>query len=99
MSKPELEFFAANNIEWIPVAGNVPGLYERILARDSKCGAATRMLLFNPAQTHRQTVSWSMIFGKRCTFWKGRFTIFHSVKTSLRECMPACRRYQCDLRS
>ncbi len=48
MSKPELEFFPASNIEWIPVAGNVPGLYERILARDSKGGVATRMLRFNP---------------------------------------------------
>jgi len=83
MSKPELEFLAANNIEWIPVAGNVPGLYERILARDSKCGVATRMLRFNPGTD---------------TSANG-ITIFHSVKTSLRECMPACRRYQCDLRS
>ena len=48
MSKPELEFFPASNIGWIPVAGNVSGLYERILAQDTKGGIATRMLRFNP---------------------------------------------------
>ena len=42
MSKPELEFFPASNIGWIPVAGNVSGLYERILAQDTKGGIATR---------------------------------------------------------
>jgi len=48
MIKPELEFFPAVSIKWTRVAGNVPGLYERILAQDPETGIATRMLRFNP---------------------------------------------------
>jgi len=48
MSKPELEFTPVGNWEWIPIPGPVPGLSERILARDPKAGVATRMLRFSP---------------------------------------------------
>lgn len=48
MSKPELEFFPAHGVGWTPVPGKVSGLYERILARDSDTGVATRMLRFAP---------------------------------------------------
>ncbi len=48
MSKPEFEFFPATNVDWTPVPGKVPGLYERILAQDSETGVATRMLRFSP---------------------------------------------------
>lgn len=48
MSKPEFEFFSAADVGWTPVSGNVPGLDERILARDPKSGVATRMLRFRP---------------------------------------------------
>ena len=48
MSKPELEFFPVVSMMWTPIAGNVPGLYERILARDAQTGVATRMLRFDP---------------------------------------------------
>jgi hypothetical protein len=48
VSKPEFEFFPVSNIDWVPVPGNVPGLYERILAHDAVNGVATRMLRFSP---------------------------------------------------
>ncbi len=48
MSKPELEFTSVDNVSWAPVPGGVPGLAERILARDSRTGVATRMLRFEP---------------------------------------------------
>ncbi len=48
MSKPEFEFFSAADVGWTPVPGNVPGLDERILARDPTSGVATRMLRFRP---------------------------------------------------
>ena len=48
MSKPELEFFPVVSMKWTQVAGNVPGLYERILAQDAQTGVATRMLRFDP---------------------------------------------------
>ncbi|HEY3110392.1 MAG TPA: cupin domain-containing protein [Chloroflexota bacterium] len=49
MAKPEREFFPVTDIEWTPVGdGSVPGLYERILAKDPQTGLATRMLRFDP---------------------------------------------------
>ena len=49
MAKPEREFFAVNDIEWTPAQGGlIAGLYERILARNSDTGIATRMLRFDP---------------------------------------------------
>lgn len=48
MPKPELEFAAAEHVEWTPCAGDVPGLTERILATDEESGVATRMLRFAP---------------------------------------------------
>ena len=48
MSKPEIEFTPVSNVEWTPVPGNVPGLFERILASDPANGVATRMLRFEP---------------------------------------------------
>lgn len=48
MTKPELEFFAANTIDFTPCAGVVPELTERILAADPTTGHATRILKFEP---------------------------------------------------
>ncbi len=48
MSKSEFEFFAVEQVGWVPIPGKVPGLYERILARDPETGIATRMLRFMP---------------------------------------------------
>ena len=48
MSKPKLEFFAPDDIEWRPVPGNAEGLSERILAADPERGVATRLLRFAP---------------------------------------------------
>jgi hypothetical protein len=48
MKKPELEFFAADDVAWTDVPGGVPGLTERILAVDVSTGVATRMLRFAP---------------------------------------------------
>ncbi len=48
MSKPEFEFFPAADVGWTKCSGSVPGLFERILARDPHRGVATRMLRFSP---------------------------------------------------
>jgi ChrR-like protein with cupin domain len=48
MNKPELEFHSVEDVEWTPVDERVPGLTERILARDDGAGVATRMLRFAP---------------------------------------------------
>jgi hypothetical protein len=48
VSKPEREFFDVATIPWTPVPGRVPGLYERILAKDERTGTATRILRFEP---------------------------------------------------
>lgn len=48
MNKPELEFRPAEEVDWTPVDERVPGLTERILARDDGSGVATRILRFAP---------------------------------------------------
>jgi hypothetical protein len=49
MPKPEREFFPVRDVEWTPAqGGQVPGLFERILATDPENGVATRMLRFDP---------------------------------------------------
>jgi hypothetical protein len=48
MSKPEYEFFPADNVDFTPCAGAVPDLTERILSADSATGVATRILRFAP---------------------------------------------------
>jgi hypothetical protein len=48
VSKPEFEFFPSADVAWTPVPGKVPGLEERILARDPHSNVATRMLRFQP---------------------------------------------------
>ena len=49
MAKAEHEFFPIADVAWTPAQGGlVPGLSERILARDAQTGVATRMLRFDP---------------------------------------------------
>lgn len=48
MSKPELEFFPVDTIDFTPCEGKVPALVERVLATDPRAGVATRMLHFPP---------------------------------------------------
>ena len=48
MPKPELEFFDVRHVDWTPANPLVPGLRDRILARDPDTGAATRLLRFEP---------------------------------------------------
>lgn len=48
MAKPEFEFFDVSKVKWTPVEKGVPGLYERVLARDDETGVATRLLKFEP---------------------------------------------------
>ena len=67
MSKPEFEFFPVTEVGWTRCPGDVPGLYERILASDGNSGVATRMLRFEPGtdtsvngtQTH---VFWEEVY-------------------------------------
>ena len=46
--KPEREFFPVTDVAWTPIDPRVPGMTERILARDEKAGVATRILRFAP---------------------------------------------------
>lgn len=48
MPKPHREFFSSQELPWRPVTGAVDGLSERILARDTDSGVATRLLRFAP---------------------------------------------------
>ena len=49
MAKPEFEFFPVSDVAWTPAqGGQVPGLFERILAIEPDTGVATRMLRFDP---------------------------------------------------
>ena len=48
MPKPEFEFFDVATVEWTPADQRVPGLWERILARDEESGVVTRILRFDP---------------------------------------------------
>jgi 4-hydroxyphenylacetate 3-monooxygenase len=48
LTKPELEFFDADEVKWTPVDGGVAGQTERILATDPESGISTRMLRFEP---------------------------------------------------
>ena len=46
MPKPEREFFPVTDVEWTAVTEKVPGLTERILAKESESEAASRILRF-----------------------------------------------------
>jgi len=48
LDKPELEFFAVEDIEWTLIPGGVDGQSERLLSVDTSTGIATRMLRFEP---------------------------------------------------
>jgi hypothetical protein len=51
MSKPEIEFTAADSVGWTPVPGAASGLSERVLARDGDGDGdlpVTRILRFEP---------------------------------------------------
>lgn len=48
MSKPEHEFFAAEQVPWTPCEGSVSTLTERVLAADNDGNVASRMLHFAP---------------------------------------------------
>ena len=52
MTKPELEFFSADEIPWRPVEGT-PGLSERIFSRDEETGDCTRLLKYVPGSDAR----------------------------------------------
>jgi hypothetical protein len=47
MPKPALEFFPAESVAWKPVA-ELPGAFERVLARDSDGRLLTRILRWAP---------------------------------------------------
>ena len=48
MSKPEREFFPAEQVGWTRVAGDAQGLWERILVRAGEDAPVTRILRFEP---------------------------------------------------
>jgi hypothetical protein len=48
MTKPEREFFPADNVNFTPCAGDVASLTERVLAADRDTGVASRILRFEP---------------------------------------------------
>ncbi|HYE98352.1 MAG TPA: cupin domain-containing protein [Planctomycetota bacterium] len=48
MAKPELEFHDVSAVPWEPAAPGVPGLTQKILARESGPGVVTRLLRWEP---------------------------------------------------
>ena len=63
MPKPELEFFAPDQIPWRPVTGSAtggaggPGVEEKILAVDPSSGDVTRLLRFAAGVETRETIT------------------------------------------
>ncbi len=61
MPKPELEFFAPENLPWEPVTGSAqmgaggPGVSQKILSRDQQ-GNITRLLRFAPGVETQETI-------------------------------------------
>jgi hypothetical protein len=53
VAKPELEFFDTEQLDWTPVAGGLPGMYERILALDVETGDLTRLARWEPGMDTR----------------------------------------------
>ena len=51
MAKPELEFHDTELIPWVPVEGQGPGVYEKILSRDPADGSFTRLIRTEPGVT------------------------------------------------
>ena len=47
MPKPELEFQTPAG-EWLPAGGDVHGVWEQILSKDSETGDYTRLMRFDP---------------------------------------------------
>ncbi len=62
MPKPELEFFAPDNLPWEPVAGSAqmgaggPGVTQKILSKDEK-GNITRLLRFEAGVETKETIT------------------------------------------
>jgi hypothetical protein len=53
MAKPELEFHDTDFIPWTPVEGEVPGVMEKILSRDTD-GGKTRLLKTPPGTVKKK---------------------------------------------
>ena len=55
MPKPELEFFAADDLPWVPVPGAPPGHYEKILTADPDRMFVTRLMKVDPGCAGTET--------------------------------------------
>lgn len=73
MPKPAQEFFLVETRAFQPCAGSVASLSERILARDSVDGVATRMLRFEPGTDTTQDGV------QRHDFWEEVYIVSGSI--------------------
>jgi hypothetical protein len=55
MPKPELEFFAADDLPWVPVPGAPPGHREKILTQDPDRMFVTRLMKVDPGCAGTET--------------------------------------------
>lgn len=88
MPKPELEFFDVNKIEWKPMPGYPPGVYQRLLTRDEETGNFTHMLRFDPGVQTKETLVHD--FWEEVYIIKGGFIDLRDNKVYT-EGMYACR--------
>jgi hypothetical protein len=88
MAKPEIELMDCDTgYQWRLVEGDTLGIKEKILSEDPDTGDYTRLLKFPPGIEPRKP--WSMIFGKRSTFWRGPSTTWPRRRLTCPVFMPA----------
>lgn len=74
MAKPEMEIQNTDHIPWKPVTGGRvtgPGIYEKILSKDSETGNYTRLLKVGPGTETSETLIhdvWEEIYVLEGTF-------------------------------
>ena len=71
--RPEREFFPVTDVPFTPVDPRVPGLTERILARDEASGMATRILSF------ARGTDTSVLGPQRHAFWEEVYILSGSL--------------------
>ena len=82
--KPEREFFPITDVPFTPIDPRVPGLRERILARDEAAGVATRILSFAPG------TDTSTLGPQRHAFWEEVYILSGSLTDlTLKQTFPA----------
>ena len=71
--KPEHEFFPVTDVPFTPVDPRVPGMTERVLARDAAAPVATRILQFAPG------TDTSVLGPQKHAFWEEVYILSGSL--------------------